>query len=80
MDIDVREDLTVRCNGGPWHGSASYGHDARGDAWELTFHYKADESKMKKVRFHQVPHTHTYLHIAPAGKEAYNAMLIRRED
>ena len=78
MDIDVRQDLTVRVNGGPWHGSAKYGHDDRGDAWELTFHYKADESKMKKVRFHQVPHTHTYLHIAPKGKEAYNAMLILR--
>ena len=78
MDIDVSMDLTVRCNGGPWHGLAAYGHDDRGDAWELTFHYKADESKMKKVRFHQVPHTHTYLHIAPKGKEAYNAMLILR--
>ena len=67
MDIDVRQDLTVRVNGGPWHGSAKYGHDDRADAWELTFHYKADESKMKKVRFHQVPQTQAYLHVAPGG-------------
>ena len=77
MDIDVSMDLTVRCNGGPWHGFATYGHDDMGETvLELTFNFKADVSRMKKVRFQQVPHTYTYLHIAPTGKEEYNAMLI----
>ena len=80
MDIDVNQDLQVRVNGGPWHGSAKYGHDDRADAWELTFHYKADESKMKRVRFHQVPQTQSYLHVAPAGQASYNAMLILKLD
>ena len=80
MDIDVNQNLQVRVNGGPSHGSAKYGHDDRADAWELTFHYKADESKMKKVRFHQVPQTQAYLHVAPAGQASYNAMLSLKVD
>ena len=80
MHIDVNLDLKVRVNGGPWHGSAKYGSDASGYAWELVFHFKADESRMKKVRFHQIPNTQSFLHIAPVGQSSYNAMLILEVD
>ncbi len=80
MHIDVNYSLMVRINGGPWHGAAQYGKDGEKNAWELWFHCKADESKMKLTRFHQIPETNTYLHLAPAGQSSYNAMLILKVD
>ena len=41
--------------------------------------YKADESKMKLARFHQIPETNTYLHVS-ASQPSYNAMLIAKVD
>ena len=79
MHIDVKYDLKVRVDGGPWHGSAKYGKDGLANAWELVFHYKADESKMKLARFHQIPGTNTYLHVSET-QPSYNAMLIAKVD
>ena len=77
MDIDVNLDRKVRVNGGPWHGSAKHGEYADGEmAWDLVFHYKADESRIEKKRFHHVPQTESYLYVAPGSESVYNAMLI----
>ena len=80
MNIDVSYDLLVRVDGVPWHGSAKYGKDGLVNAWELLFHFNADESEMKRVRFHQIPASQSYLHVAPAGQASYNAMLIPKLD
>ena len=79
LHIDVNHSLMVRVNGGDWHGAAQYGKDGERNAWELWFHYKADESKMKLTRFHQIPETNTYLHVSES-QPSYNAMLIAKVD
>ena len=80
MHIELTHSLMVRVNGGPWHGSATYGKDGETMAWELWYHWKGDESKKKLTRFHLIPETNTYLHLAPAGQSSYNAMLILKVD
>ena len=79
LHIDVNRSLMVRVNGGDWHGAAQYGKDGENNAWGLWFHYKADESKMKLARFHQIPGTNTYLHVSET-QPSYNAMLIAKVD
>ena len=74
--IDINRSRMVRVNGGPWHGTAQYGHTGGvGGHWTLWFNCKADVSKLKAIKYVQIPGTNSYLH-AHVGPPGYNSMLI----
>ena len=76
LHIDINKARMVRVNGGPWHGTAVYGHTGgAGGHWTLWFNCKADVSKVKAIKYVQIPGTKSYLH-AHVGPPGYNSMLI----
>ena len=77
--IDINRSRMVRVNGGPWHGTAQYGHTGGvGGHWTLWFNCKADVSKLKQIKYEQIPGTKTFLH-ATKGEADYNSILIPKE-
>jgi hypothetical protein len=76
LHIDINKARMVRVNGGPWHGTAIYGHTGgAGGHWTLWFNCKADVSNVKAIKYVQIPGTKSYLH-AHVGPPGYNSMLI----
>lgn len=57
LAIELCNDGTVRCNGGPAHG----GWRLCGEFLKLSFHHAADLSKMKTSTFVQIDGTDTFL-------------------
>ena len=77
--VDISRSRMVRVNGGPWHGTAQYGHTGGvGGHWTLWFNCKADVSKLKQIKYEQIPGTKTFLH-ATKGEADYNSILIPKE-
>ena len=79
LQIDINKARMVRVNGGPWHGTAQYGHNGEGGHWTLLFHHKGDLSKLKSTIPKQILCTNTYLH-TKKNNAAYNCMLIPKAD
>ena len=74
--IDINKSRMVRVNGGPWHGTAQYGHTGGvGGHWTLLFNCKADLSKLKAIKYVQIPGARSFLHVKE-GEAAYNSILI----
>ena len=78
MDLDVNHALQISVANGNWHGQAAYYTDVESGlgTWCLTFHHRADTSKMKTVRYRQVRGTGTYLSVESTSSNQYNSMLI----
>ena len=78
VDIDVNNALQISAANGNWHGQAAYYTDVESGlgTWCLTFHHRADTSKMKTVRYRQVRGTGTYLSVESTSSNQYNSMLI----
>ena len=79
LDIDVNKGLQISCDNGDWHGGARYYTDEEGRGiWTLTFHCKADVSRMKTTRYRQVRGTSTYLCVESTTSNQYNCMLVAK--
>ena len=78
LDIDVNKALQISCGNGNWHGNAAYYTDDPSGLgiWSLTFHHRADTSKMRTTRYRQVRGTGTYLSVESTSSNQFNSMLI----
>ena len=78
LQLRVNNGYQISVNGGIWHGNAFYHDNLNRGTWELTFHYKSDESRARSTTFLQVPGTASYMHLA--GNPKHNAILITRTE
>ena len=73
-EIAVNEFGHISYDGSPWHGSATYTCDAYDTHWEMTFHARANVSRMKTYVFTRVENTQVFLSLNRCC--GYNALLV----
>ena len=73
-EIAVNKFGQISYEGSDWHGSALYCATENGTQWEMTFHTRANVSKMKTYVFKEVRYTTSFLSMDE--DEGYNALLL----
>jgi hypothetical protein len=75
-EIQIFEDLTISFDGCSPHGCALYSWSNGVGKWDLTFHYKADITRLRTLRFEQVDGTSSYFY--KSNDDWYNAIIIQK--